>query len=170
MKRRAMYPGSFDPITNGHIDIIKRSLRLFDEVVVVVAMNLRKRDQKSSWFSPQERMDLIQEVFKNEKRVKVDMCDGLIMEYARKNNVQAVLRGLRASGDFESEFVMAAINKELNNNVETVFMMTGKNLFFVSATMLKELAAFGGSVRPYVPAPVWKAVQKKIKAEAWQII
>jgi pantetheine-phosphate adenylyltransferase len=165
MKRRAIYPGSFDPITNGHIDIIRRSLKVFDEVIVVVATNLRKSSQKSWWFSPEERIALIQEVFKKEKRVRVEHCDGLIMDYARRNKVDAVLRGLRAASDFESEFMMAAINRELNENVETFFMMTGKNLFFVSSTVLKEVAAFGGSIRPYVPGPVWTAVKRKLKGE-----
>lgn len=165
MKRRAIYPGSFDPITKGHLDIIERSLKIFDEVIVVVAMNLRKTSQKSAWFSAEERVDLIREVFKGNRRVKVDVCTGLIMDYARENKVDGVLRGLRAASDFESEFMMAAINKELNEQVETVFMMTGKNLFFVSSTVLKEVAAFGGSIRPYVPLVVWKAVEKKLKAE-----
>lgn len=164
MKRRAIYPGSFDPITNGHVDIIRRSLNLFDEVVVVVAMNLRKSSAKSGWFTPEERIELVRETFKGEKRVRVDFCDGLIMDYARKNQVSAVLRGLRAASDFESEFMMAAINKELNDDVETVFMMTGKNLFFVSSTVLKEVAAFGGSVQAYVPKPVWQAVKRKLKS------
>lgn len=163
MKRRAIYPGSFDPITNGHIDIIQRSLRVFDEVVVVVAMNLRKASAKNGWFSSEERIALIEEVFKNEPRVRVDLCTGLIMDYARDHKVSAVLRGLRAASDFESEFMMAAINRELNEDVETVFMMTGKNLFFVSSTVLKEVAAFGGSIRPYVPPPVWRAVKQKLK-------
>lgn len=162
-KRVAIYPGSFDPITNGHIDIIRRSLKVFDEVVVVVAINLRKTTSKNWWFTPDERIDLVRQVFKNEKRVRADLCDGLIMDYARRNKVSAVLRGLRAASDFESEFMMAAINRELNEDVETFFMMTGKNLFFVSSTVLKEVAAFGGSIHPYVPAPVWKAVKKKIK-------
>lgn len=164
MKRRAIYPGSFDPITNGHVDIIKRGLRVFDEVVVVVAMNLRKSSQKSGWFSPEERVELIQKVFRNEKRVRVDTCSGLIMDYARDHKVDAVLRGLRANSDFESEFMMAAINRELNAKVETVFMMTGKNLFFVSSTVLKEVAAFGGSIEEYVPKPVWDSVRKKLKS------
>lgn len=165
MKRRAIYPGSFDPITNGHIDIIRRSLNVFDEVTVVVATNLRKASQKGSWFSPQERIELIQKVFKGERRVSADLCDGLIMDYAREHKVSAVLRGLRAASDFESEFMMAAINRELNPSVETFFMMTGKNLFFVSSTVLKEVAAFGGSIRPYVPKPVWDAMKVKLKRE-----
>jgi pantetheine-phosphate adenylyltransferase len=166
MKRRAIYPGSFDPITNGHVDIIERGLLLFDEVTVVVATNLRKTNSKSFWFSPEERIQLIREVFRKEKRVKVDVCDGLIMDYARKNSIQAVLRGLRAASDFESEFMMAAINRELNSKTETVFMMTGKNLFFVSSTVLKEVAAFGGDIGPYVPKAVWRAVRKKIEGDA----
>lgn len=165
MKRRAIYPGSFDPITNGHIDIIQRGLGIFDEVIVLVAMNLRKSTQKSSWFSLEERMALVQEVFRRDKRVKVDMCEGLIVDYARAHKINAVLRGLRAASDFESEFMMAAINRELNKGVETVFMMTGTNLYFVSSTMLKEVAAFGGSIQDYVPANVWRAVQQKMKRE-----
>lgn len=168
MRRRAIYPGSFDPITKGHLDIIERSLKIFDEVVVVVAMNLRKAHQKGAWFSAEERIDLIRRVFRGNRRVKVDICTGLIMDYAREHKVDAVLRGLRAASDFESEFMMAAINKELNDDVETVFMMTGKNLFFVSSTVLKEVAAFGGSIRPYVPGVVWKAVEEKLKSEEWR--
>jgi pantetheine-phosphate adenylyltransferase len=163
MKRRAIYPGSFDPITNGHVDIIERSLKVFDEVVVVVAINLRKTAAKSWWFSPEERLQLIRDVFKGEKRVRADLCDGLIMDYAREHKVDAVLRGLRAASDFESEFMMAAINRELNENVETYFMMTGKNLFFVSSTVLKEVAAFGGNIQPYVPKAVSVAVKRKLK-------
>lgn len=165
MKRRAIYPGSFDPITNGHIDIIERSLQVFDEVIVVIAMNLRKTSSKSQWFSPEERADLVRKVFKGQRRVKVDLCEGLIMDYARVNKVSAVLRGLRAASDFEAEFMMAAINRELNEDVETVFMVTGKNLFFVSSTVLKEVAAFGGSIRPYVPKVVDDAVAKKLRSE-----
>lgn len=163
MKRRAIYPGSFDPITNGHVDIIKRSLKVFDEVIVVVAMNLRKTASKNWWFTPDERIDLVRKVFRGEKRVRVELCEGLIMDFARDRKVDAVLRGLRAASDFESEFMMAAINRELNEKVETYFMMTGKNLFFVSSTVLKEVAAFGGNIHPYVPNPVWQAVKQKLK-------
>lgn len=165
MKRRAIYPGSFDPITNGHVDIVKRGLKVFDEVIIIVATNLRKSTQKGSWFTPDERVKMIREVFAKEKRVKVDICYGLIMDYAKKNDVNAVLRGLRAASDFESEFMMAAINRELNEKTETVFMMTGKNLYFVSSTVLKEVAAFGGSIKPYVPSVVLRAVEQKVKSE-----
>lgn len=161
MKRRAIYAGSFDPITNGHVDIIERGLRMFDEIIIVVAYNLRKSTAKNNWFSVDERVGLIRKVFKNNPRVKVDICDGLIVDYAKQKKVHAVLRGLRAASDFESEFMMAAINRELNQGVETVFMMTGKNLFFVSSTVLKEVAVFGGSVRPYVPEVVWRAIEKR---------
>ena len=163
MKRRAIYAGSFDPITNGHVDIIERGLRMFDEVIVVVATNLRKSTQKSAWFSVEERVDLVKKVFRHNKRIKVDTCSGLIVEYAREHKVQALQRGLRAASDFESEFMMAAINREMNHGLETVFMMTGKNLFFISSTVLKEVAAFGGSIKPYVHPTVWKSVQEKRK-------
>lgn len=163
MIRRAIYPGSFDPITNGHIDIIERSLKVFDEVRVVVAVNLRKTTSKSWWFTPEERIELVRSAFKGEKRVTADLCDGLIMDYARQHKFDAVLRGLRAASDFESEFMMAAINRELNDEVETYFMMTGKNLFFVSSTVLKEVASFGGDIGPYVPKPVLAAVKKKTR-------
>lgn len=163
MKRKAVYPGSFDPITKGHIDLIERGLNVFDEITIVIATNLRKSHAKSDWFTPQERKAMIASIFKNQKRVKVDFCDGLIMDYARKNNVTAVLRGIRATSDFESEFMMAAMNKELNSRVETVFMMTGKNLFFVSSTMVKEIAAFGGDISTYVPKLVAKKLEQKVK-------
>jgi pantetheine-phosphate adenylyltransferase len=163
MKRIAIYPGSFDPITNGHVDIIDRALRVFDEVIVLVAINLKKTTSKSTWFDPDERVKLIQTVFQNNPRVRVDICTGLVVEYAKKNKVSAIVRGLRAASDFESEFMMAAINRELDDGVETFFLMTGTSLYFVSSTVLKEVSVFGGDVRAYVPKPVWQAVQKKIK-------
>jgi pantetheine-phosphate adenylyltransferase len=163
MKRKAIYPGTFDPITKGHIDLVERGLSLFDEITIVVATNLRKSSAKSDWFTPQERKAMIASVFKKQKRVKVDFCDSLIMEYARKNQVQAVLRGMRATSDFESEFMMAAMNKEINAKVETVFMLTSKDLFFVSSSMVKELAAFGGDVTKYVPQLVAKKLEQKVK-------
>jgi pantetheine-phosphate adenylyltransferase len=156
--RRAVYPGSFDPITNGHLDILDRSLALFDEVVIVVAGTGRKEPL----FTPDERVELIQDVTSDRKRVKVDRWQGLIMDYARKEKVDAVIRGLRAASDFEYEFMMAAMNKQINAEVETLFMMTAQNLFFVSSSMIKELFHYGGDLSAYVPPAVMKRLKDKI--------
>ncbi|MGZ3709276.1 MAG: pantetheine-phosphate adenylyltransferase [Bdellovibrionota bacterium] len=156
--RKAMYPGSFDPITNGHLDILDRSLELFPEVVIVVAGT----ERKNPLFSVEERVELIREVTKDRKGVKVDRWGGLIMDYARDHKISAVVRGLRAASDFEYEFMMASMNKELNANVETLFMMTAQNLFFVSSTMVKELFNYGGDVASYVPPEVKRRLKEKI--------
>lgn len=158
-KRKSIYPGSFDPITNGHVDIIERALHIFDEVTVVIASSARK----ASLLEIDERIDLARKTFKNKKRVYIDRWDGLIMDYARKHGAQAMIRGLRAASDFEYEFMMAAMNKNLNPNVETFFMMTGQNLFFISSSMIKEVFKFGGDISPYVPEPVWKFLKEKRK-------
>jgi pantetheine-phosphate adenylyltransferase len=154
---KAIYPGSFDPITNGHIDIIERSLHVFDQLTVVVASSSRK----NPLLSPDERVDLIRSLFAKNKRIKVDRWDGLIMDYARKTGAHAVVRGLRAASDFEYEFMMAAMNRNLNPDVETFFMMTGQNLFFISSTMIKELFLYGGDITPYVPAKVAKHLLRR---------
>lgn len=156
--RRAIYPGSFDPITNGHLDILDRSLSLFSEVIIVVAGTGRK----NPLFSPEERVDLIREVTADRKRVKVDRWPGLIMDYAREHQISAVIRGLRAASDFEYEFMMASMNKELNPDVETLFMMTAQHLYFVSSTMMKELFHYGGDISAYVPASVAKRLKEKM--------
>jgi pantetheine-phosphate adenylyltransferase len=156
--RRAIYPGSFDPITNGHLDILDRTLHLFSEVVIVVAGT----GHKDPLFTPDERVELIREVVKGRKNVKVDRWPGLIMDYAGKNGISAVIRGLRAASDFEYEFMMASMNKQLNPDVETLFMMTAQNLFFVSSTMIKELHRFGGDISHYVPETVVKRLKEKI--------
>ncbi|MGE4234207.1 MAG: pantetheine-phosphate adenylyltransferase [Bacteriovoracia bacterium] len=156
--RLAIYPGSFDPITNGHLDIIDRSLYLFDRLNIVVASSARK--QPSQLLSVDERVQLVHEVidqnYEPEKRKKISVSkwDGLIMDYARNVKAVAVMRGLRAASDFEYEFMMAAMNKNLNKDVETVFMMTNQKLFFISSTMIKELYRFGGDIGPYVPSAV----------------
>ena len=151
MRTRAIYPGSFDPFTNGHLDIVSRALTVFDELIIVIA----KSDRKSPLLTVDERVHLIgqcvQECGASAKRVKIDSWDGLIMDYARKHRAQALVRGLRAASDFEYEFMMAAMNRELNPDVETFFMMTGQNLYFVSSSMVKELIHFGGDVSSYVP-------------------
>ncbi len=156
--RRAIYPGSFDPITNGHLDILDRTLTLFSEVIIVVAGT----GQKNPLFSPDERVELIREVTANRKGVRVDRWSGLIMDYARTHQISAVIRGLRAASDFEYEFMMASMNKQINPNVETLFMMTAQNLYFVSSTMIKELFHYGGDVSPYVSEIVVTRLKEKI--------
>lgn len=158
-KLRAIYPGSFDPITNGHLDILDRSLKFFSEIVIVVAGT----GHKDPLFTPDERVELIREVTRGRKGVRVDRWPGLIMEYASENGISAVIRGLRAASDFEYEFMMAAMNKEISPAVETLFMMTGENLYFVSSSMIKELYRYGGDVSSYVPAQVVKRLKAKFR-------
>ncbi len=158
MSSRAVYPGSFDPVTNGHLDILDRSLSLFSEVVIVVAGS----GHKHPIFTPEERVEILREVVKDRKNVRVDLWSGLIMDYARDHQINAVIRGLRAASDFEYEFMMATMNKTIHPKVETVFMMTAQNLYFVSSSMIKELFHYGGDVSPYVPPVVLRRLADKI--------
>ena len=155
MTRKAIYPGSFDPITNGHLDILDRALKLFPEITIVVAGT----DKKNPLFSSDERVELIREVTRDRAGVKVARWSGLIMEYARENGISAVIRGLRAASDFEYEFMMASMNKRIHSNVETIFMMTSQDLYFVSSSMIKELFRYGGDISSYVP----QVVQERLK-------
>jgi pantetheine-phosphate adenylyltransferase len=161
--RRAIYPGTFDPITAGHLDILDRSLSLFSEIIIVVAGSESTGGKKDPLFKPDERVDLIREVTAGRKGVKVDRWEGLIMDYARDHGISAVIRGLRAASDFEYEFMMASMNKQINPEVETLFMMTAHNLFFVSSSMIKELFRYGGDISPYVPEIVVKRLKEKMK-------
>lgn len=155
--KRAIYPGSFDPLTNGHLDILDRSLQIFSEITIVVAGS----GHKNPLFTPEERVAIIRDSVKGRKGVKVDRWPGLIMDYARKEKVDAVIRGLRAASDFEYEFMMASMNKQICPEVETLFMMTAQDLFFVSSSMVKELARYGGDISAYVPKVVQAAFKSK---------
>lgn len=147
MKKIAVYPGSFDPITNGHVDIIKRAIRMFDELIVLVAYN----PSKSFLFSVHERQEMIVQVLGDHDRIRVDSYTGLLVDYVRNMNASVILRGLRALSDFEYEFQMALINRRLNRDIETVFLMTGYKWFYTSSQIIKQAASLGGSVKGMVP-------------------
>ncbi len=153
----AIYPGSFDPLTNGHEDIIERGIASFDRVIVAVANN----PQKSPLFSVPERIALAKECLGAMPRVEIDTFDGLIVDYAKRKGVHVLLRGLRAVSDFEYEFQLASMNRKLAPDVETVFMMTSEESFYLSSRLVREVASFGGDVSKMVPAPVYAALRKK---------
>lgn len=158
----AVYPGSFDPITNGHIDLVERTLRIFDRVILAIAINPAK---DSSLFSTEERVEMIREVFKGlGKRVQVDSFEGLLVDYAERVGARVIIRGLRAISDFEYEFQMAMMNRELKPNIETLFMMTGESYFYVSSRLVKEVVGLGGDVATFVPKNVLKQLKQKFKS------
>lgn len=153
----AIYPGSFDPVTNGHVDLVKRTLGVFDRVIVAIARNPDKDD---SLFTLDERLEMIREVFRGlGKRVKAESFDGLLVNYAKKSGAKVIIRGLRAVSDFEYEFQMAMMNRELEPGLETLFMMTGQDHFYISSRLVKEVVSLGGDISGLVP----KIVQKKLK-------
>jgi pantetheine-phosphate adenylyltransferase len=143
----AVYPGSFDPVTNGHLDIVERAASIFDQVIVTVAPNLGKEPM----FTLQERKDMLSEVCSHLKNVEVDSFEGLLVFYARQKNAGTIVKGLRAVSDFQYEFEMALINRKLANDIETVFLMTGAENSYLSSSTVKEIAALGGSVKGLVP-------------------
>lgn len=161
MGRTAVYPGSFDPITNGHVDIIRRALRVFDKLIILIAYN----PAKTSLFTVEERIDLIKAVIGDEPRIRIDSFSGLLVDYVKKEEGQVILRGLRAVSDFEYEFQMALINRRLDRDIETVFLMTGYKWFYTSSQLVKEAAGHGGSVRGLVPDVVLQALQQKFRKQ-----
>jgi pantetheine-phosphate adenylyltransferase len=155
----AIYPGSFDPITNGHVSILQSGLRAFDRIVVAVLHN----PKKSALFSVEERIAMIRESLGNDPRFEVDTFDGLLVDYARKKGVNVVLRGLRAVADFEYELQMANMNRHLNGEVETVFIMAKDAYFYVSSNLVKEAARLGGDVTGLVPPGVVTRLHEKLR-------
>jgi pantetheine-phosphate adenylyltransferase len=155
----AMYPGSFDPITNGHVDIIERGLRVFDRIVVAVLEN----PKKAPLFTTKERVRMIQDIFASKKEVEVQAFDGLLVDFARARGTGVVMRGLRAISDFEYEFQMALMNRNLAPDIETFFMMPNVHYSFLSSNLVREVAALGGSVEGLVPGPVARKLRDKIQ-------
>ena len=157
----AIYPGSFDPITNGHVDLVTRTLRVFDKVIVAIATNPEK---DHSLFSVQERLDMINEVFAGlQSRVSADSFQGLLVDYAERKGSTVVIRGLRAISDFEYEFQMAMMNHRLKPKLETFFMMTGESEFYTSSRLVKEVVSLGGDVSGLVPDNVLNKLKAKFK-------
>ena len=156
----AICPGSFDPITNGHLSVIQRAAKLFDEVVVVVMINPKK---PVGCFTPDERVDLIKRCVDGMKNVRVDFYAGLLAEYARINKADAIVKGLRAVSDFEDEFQQALTNKQLNPDVETVFVTAGADYMYLSSSIVKQVCELGGDVSKFVPEVVYDDIVKRIR-------
>ncbi len=156
--RTVIYPGSFDPLTNGHLDVIQRAAKLFDRVIVAVAQN----DSKTPLFSLTERFELVKAAVSGMPNVEADAFDGLLVNYAEKCSAQAIIRGLRAVSDFEFEFQLALMNRKLNEQVETIFMMPKDTYTFLSSRLIKEIARLGGDVSSFVPAHVKEALVARL--------
>ena len=156
---KAVYPGSFDPPTLGHIDIIERTVKIFGDLTVIVAHS----SMKMALFSDDERKKLLEESTSHIQGVTVGIHDGLIVDYMRSHGTQVIIRGLRAVSDFEYEFQMATMNRKLHPDIETFVIMTGENFYYISSNTIKEVAMHGGDISQFVPAPVLTAVKKKLK-------
>ena len=157
--RTAIYPGSFDPLTNGHLDVVQRAAKLFDRVVVAVASN----EGKHPLFTLNERLALVRKSIAHLPNVEADSFDSLLVEYVVSRKAQAIVRGLRAVSDFEFEFQLALMNRKLNENIETIFMMPKDTYTFLSSRIVKEIARLGGDVSSFVPAHVEVALKKNLK-------
>jgi pantetheine-phosphate adenylyltransferase len=157
MKHIAVYPGTFDPVTNGHIDLVERSLRIFDEVVVAIAVN----PKKAPLFSLEERIAMFREVTSKYRNVVIEGFDGLLVDYVKKKKAIGIIRGLRAVSDFEYEMQMALMNRRLDSNIETVFLMPNEAYSFITSTIVREAASYGGDVSSLVPKVVVEKLKKK---------
>jgi len=156
--RTAIYPGSFDPITNGHLDIIHRSLSVFDNIIVLIANSSRKKPL----FSAEERKEMIEESFVDESRVKADIHSGLFVDYARKRNIRFVVRGLRAVSDFDYEFQIATINRKMYPELQEFFLVSTEKYFFVNSSVVKEVIGLGGDLPDLIPSHVDKRIREKL--------
>lgn len=157
MSRRAVYPGSFDPITNGHLDIIKRASRIYDEVIVAVLINTTK----GGLFSIEERVSFIEEEIKDLPNVKVESFVGLLVDYCKENDINVIVRGLRALSDYEYEMQIAHMNRILDDNIETVFLMASSKYSFISSSIVKEVVRFGGDITSIVPQKVLRRLHEE---------
>lgn len=156
----AIYPGTFDPITNGHIDVVQRATEMFAKVIVLVARN----SSKTPMFTDKERVEMIKEIFGGNRRVSVDVFDGLLVEYARRKKATVLVRGLRAVSDFEYEFQMALMNRKLDSTIDTVFLMPHARYTYLNSTIVREVARLGGDVSGLVPVNVRRRLQEKLNS------
>jgi len=156
-EKTAIYPGFFDPITNGHLSVVQRALKVFDKLIVGILSN----PQKSPLFSVEERVYMIKQAFKAEPNIEVDTFDGLLVDYAVQKKSGVIIRGLRALSDFEYEFQMALMNRKLNRDIQSIFLMTDYKWFYISSTIIKEAASFGGDVSGLVPEVVNQKLKEK---------
>jgi len=156
--KRALYAGTFDPFTNGHLDIVERAIKIFDEVIILVAVSPTKKP----FMSTEARVDVLKQIFSHEPKVSVDSWSGLIVEYARQKGIGSIVRGLRPTGDFEIEFQMASMNRKINAECDTVFLMTSEKLYYISSSLVKEVYTHDGDITPFVP-PLVHEEMKKIK-------
>ncbi len=154
--KKAIYPGSFDPITNGHIDIINRASALFDKLIIAVASN----KSKESLLSKNERVEILRDSLSKNSKVEIDSFEGLLVDYAKKKNIFTIVRGLRTLSDFEYEFRMAIMNRNLDKSIETIFLMTDEKYSHISSSSIKEVYTLGGDISPFVPKPVVRNLNK----------
>ncbi len=157
MNRKALYAGTFDPFTLGHLDIVKRSESLFDEIHLVIAAP----PKKTPFLAVEERRKLLTELFAGSKKIKISVCSGLISDYAKENQIKFLIRGLRPTGDFPGEFQMATMNKKIGNGLETVFLIAGSENYYVSSSLIKEIYQHGGDISQFVPENIHKALLAK---------
>lgn len=161
MQRIAIYPGSFDPVTNGHSDIVERGLKLFDKIIVVILHNSKKK----TLFTVEERVEMLRMCFEDMPNIEIETYDGLTVDFASKRNAIAMLRGMRAISDFDFEFQLALMNRKLNRDIQTVFLMTGHRWTFISSSIIKEAAQFGGNIKGLVSPIVEKKLKEKLGSD-----